>query len=135
MSDFEKPNPDSFDIQKAIREILDAPEWEGFAIPYPDKIKRYVSASTIVKSLFADAQNVTKVFSEPEPFHEDCGGEIDIFCDKNPYSFAVFQNKKAISKVLDFFSLVDDVSITAERDTAGNPMLIISWSIFDIFAK
>ena len=135
MSSSEKPLPEDFDIQKEIQKVLDSPEWTGYAMPYPQKVMRFVRAAVILEKLFPISENVNRVLTEPKPFHADCGGSIDIFCDTAAYAFAVFQNPDAISLVTDFLSQVDSFSITAERDTRNRPMLVICWSIFDVFQK
>lgn len=135
MSSFEETFPENFDIEKAIREILDAPEWEGFAIPYPEKLRRYVAAAQIIRNLFPDAENVEKVFTVPKPFHADCGGEINVFCDISQFSFAVFKNRATVEAVSKFLSLIDSLSITAEKSMTGEPVLVICWDILDVFQK
>lgn len=134
MSGFDKTIPEDFDIQKAIKEILDAPEWHGFTAMNLGKIKRFVEASRIFEMLFV-TDNVTKVLTEPRPFHEDCGGTANIFCDTAPYAFAVFQNREAITLVSRFLKLVDSVSVTAERSMTGETVIVINWSIFGVSQK
>ena len=134
MSSSEKTFPEDFDILQAIQNCLEAPEWQGFAIPYPDKIRRFFLAGSIVNKLVRNAPNVIKVFDEPKPFHQDCGGQITIYCDELPYAFAVFQNRKAIDKVSEFLNLIDSVTISAE--TANDePVIVIRWEILDVFQK
>ena len=118
-----------------VSRIGGLPEWEGRSVPNLPKIRNYLRAAEILKELFQNSDEVEIQNEGLQPYHDSSGGVVYLWSGKDhSIASAVFEKRKAILLISDFFSLIDSITVTAERslnDDHPGFVITISWVVFD----
>ena len=134
-------NPDLSEDEKLqkfseiLSEIRRTPDSEGVFIPNVGQIRKYIRAAEILGILFRDSVGVRISNVNPEYFNDSAGGRISMYSTDDPRIVAaVFGNRKSVLLVSEFLSLVDDISVNAERslsDELPGFIITIDWAVLD----
>ena len=125
-------------VQSFLEMVSDAsrsPDWEGDSMPNIPQIRRYLRATEILKKLFVNSKEAEVINDGLEPYQESSGGSVYVWSGGNQnISSMVFENNKATLLVSEFLSLIDSITITAER--SQNPkhpgfVIAIYWTVLD----